>query len=61
MTLLTSDLVELEDKLRQKDSAERHLPPTPDSVPGTTLIGTGRFEQLPPQWQIEELYVVLKR
>lgn len=49
-------VVELEDKLKEKNQAERHLPPTPESINSMSMIGTGRFEQLPPQYQIEELY-----
>lgn len=49
---------ELEQKLRERNAAPQHLPQTPESLPessGASLVATGRFEQLPPQPQIEDL------
>ncbi|KFH46578.1 Lactose regulatory protein-like protein [Hapsidospora chrysogenum ATCC 11550] len=49
-------LVELENQLSQKEAMERQLLLNLDTVrAGTELVGTGRYEQLPPQWQIETL------
>lgn len=60
---LESRLGELEEKLRERDAAvaaatQQQLPHTPESLPesvGCALVGTGRFEQLPPQSLVEEL------
>lgn len=50
--------MELEEKLRAKEAAEqRGAPHTPESLPESSMSTTGRYEQLPPQSQIEELLV----
>ena len=48
---------ELEGKLREKDTAQSVSSTRLGNSPGVALVGTGRYEQLPPQSLIEELYV----
>ena len=52
-------LVDLEHRLKNSNAAESQSSKSPASSLEEELIGTGRFEQLPPQPMIDELYVVL--
>lgn len=50
-------LVDLEHRLKNNQTRESQSSKSPASSFEEELIGTGRFEQLPPQAMVDELYV----